>query len=103
MDLLQGLTASLLVIAALAGTVMFLKNRGLASFDLRRGSTPRRLQSLERLTLTPQHSLHLVRLDNRVLLIASAPGGCSVLGPFDDFADALKAARAEQPGFGGPQ
>jgi flagellar biogenesis protein FliO len=37
------------------------------------------LQSIERLPLTAQHSLHLVRVAGRVILIAVSPGGCSVL------------------------
>jgi flagellar biogenesis protein FliO len=39
----------------------------------------RRMQTIERLALTPQHSLHLVNVSGRVLLIAVSPGGCSVL------------------------
>ena len=40
---------------------------------------PRRMQVVERLPLTPQHSLHLVRIDGRLLVVASGPGGCSLL------------------------
>lgn len=39
----------------------------------------RRMQVLERLPLTPQHSLHLVRIEERIVVVASGPGGCSVL------------------------
>jgi len=37
------------------------------------------MQAIERLSLTPQHSLHLVSVSGRVLLIAVSPGGCSLL------------------------
>lgn len=37
------------------------------------------MQVLERLPLTPQHSLHLVRIDGRTLVVSSGPGGCTVL------------------------
>ena len=37
------------------------------------------MQAIERLSLTPQHSLHLVSVGGRVLLIAVSPGGCTVL------------------------
>lgn len=37
------------------------------------------MQVLERLPLTPQHSLHLVRIEERIVVVASGPGGCSVL------------------------
>ena len=40
---------------------------------------PRRMHVVERLPLTPQHSLHLVRIDGRLLVVASGPGGCSLL------------------------
>ena len=46
---------------------------------LRLPRKPRRMQVLERLPLTPQHSLHLVRIDGRTLVVSSGPGGCTVL------------------------
>jgi hypothetical protein len=49
----------------------------------RRGAGPprprARLERLERLALSPQHMLHLVRLGEKVLLVASSPGGCVLL------------------------
>ena len=39
----------------------------------------RQMQSIERLTLTAQHSLHLVSFAGRTLLIAVSPAGCSLL------------------------
>ncbi len=43
----------------------------------RRG--PRRLEALDRLPLSAQHTLHLVRVGDRALLIGVHPGGCSLL------------------------
>jgi flagellar biogenesis protein FliO len=83
MDLLQGLTASLLVLLALGGTVMFLRSRGLARFEVGRRTTPRRMESIERLSLTPQHALHLVRVEGKLLIVASAPNGCNIVGPIE--------------------
>jgi flagellar biogenesis protein FliO len=37
------------------------------------------MQVIERLPLTPQHSLHLIRIDDRLIVVASGPGGCSLL------------------------
>lgn len=82
MDLLQGLTASLLVIVALVGSLAYLRRRGFAQFEMPRRGV-RRLEALERLTLTPQHALHLVRVEDKILIVASAPGGCQVLGPIE--------------------
>jgi len=39
----------------------------------------RLLESVERLSLTPQHSLHLVRMNGREIVVATHPQGCSVL------------------------
>lgn len=61
-------------------------------FGPRKGETPlkrffarnsekpdKALERLERLTLTPQHTLHLVRLGDREILVATHPHGCSLL------------------------
>lgn len=39
----------------------------------------RSLQAVERLALTPQHMLHLVRVDGRELVVATHPQGCSFM------------------------
>ena len=77
---LQQICAVLLVLALLGGSLYWLRSRGMAQFTggVVRGGK-RRMQSLERLALTPQHSLHLVKVGGRVLLIAVGPGGSSVL------------------------
>jgi flagellar biogenesis protein FliO len=78
---LQQATAIFVVLALLGITFYWLRARGLARFSLSgmAGSNERRLQSIERLPLTAHHSLHLVRVAGRVVLIAVSPGGCSVL------------------------
>src|SRR5262245_19430131 len=58
------------------------------------------MQSLERISLTPQHSLHLVRVAGRVLLVAVSPGGCSVLeGPGWDGVDDGKVRELPKRNF----
>jgi len=81
MDFVQQLAMVLLVLALLAGLLWALRNRGMASFRFagRPSSSAKRLQVIERLPLTPSHSLHLVRLADRVLLIGVAPSGCTLL------------------------
>jgi flagellar biogenesis protein FliO len=78
MDLLQGITIAVLVIMALAGTLFLLQRRGWVRTAGLPG-VPKRLQAIERVALTPHHSLHLVRVDDRVVVVASAPAGCSLL------------------------
>jgi hypothetical protein len=43
----------------------------------RRG--PRSLETVERLPLTPHHTLHLVRMNGREVLVATHPQGCEIL------------------------
>lgn len=45
----------------------------------RRRGAARRLEALDRLALTAQHTLHLVRVGDRALLISVHPAGCSLL------------------------
>ena len=81
MEPLQQATAVFVVLALLGIAFYWLRVKGMARFSLpgMAGSNPRRLQSIERLPLTAHHSLHLVRVAGRVVLIAVSPGGCSVL------------------------
>jgi hypothetical protein len=44
-----------------------------------RKTAVRRLESLERLALGPQHALHLVRLGGSALLISSSAAGCALI------------------------
>ena len=39
----------------------------------------KRLESIERLTLTATHSLHLVRIGEREVVVATHPQGCTLL------------------------
>jgi len=65
------------VLLLLGCALYFLRRKGVARFGGADGG--RQLQSLERLPLTPQHSLHLIRVYGRTVLIAVSPGGCSIL------------------------
>jgi len=72
----------LLVFALLGGLLWFAKRRGpMASFPkgFGRSGNTRRLEVLERVSLTPQHALLLVRVSDRTVLIATAPSSCTVL------------------------
>lgn len=40
----------------------------------------RTLETTERLSLTPHHMLHLVRVNHEEILVATYPNGCHVLG-----------------------
>ena len=73
--------AVLLVLVLLGATLYALRGRGLRMVMPRRasGGNQRQLESIERLPLTPHHSLHLVRVEDRTVLVAVSPNGCSIL------------------------
>ncbi len=79
MDLLQQLAAAALVIGLLAIALWTLKRGQLVR--LRRRPTGRRrlLGCEERLPLTSQHVVHLVRAGDRALVVATSASGCTLL------------------------
>ena len=66
------------VLVVLGGGLWWLRRHGYAApaIGSRRG---RSLEPLERLALSPQHSLHLVRVGEAEVLLACSPGGCAVV------------------------
>jgi flagellar protein FliO/FliZ len=77
---MEQLLAALLVITLTAGTVAWLRRRGLAGPAA--NGVERRVRKLElaaRLPLGPQHSLHLVRLGKQEVLIGRSPAGLTLL------------------------
>ncbi|MBV8864664.1 MAG: flagellar biosynthetic protein FliO [Acidobacteriaceae bacterium] len=81
--MLQQLLAIFLVLGLLIGTLYLLRRRGLARFSgklARVGGRPKQMQVLEKIALSPQHSLHLVNVRNTVFLIGVSPSGCTKIG-----------------------
>ena len=82
MELIRQISGALLVLGLLAGTLLVLQRQGRASFHgfrPNRAAGPKRLEVIERVPLSAQHSLQLVRCDNRTLLLSLHPGGCNLL------------------------
>jgi flagellar biosynthetic protein FliO len=81
MELTEQIAMVLVVFALLGGLLWLLKKRGLASLPMirRRGAGNRRMEVLERVPLTPQHTIHLVRVSGKVVLIGTAPSSCTIL------------------------
>jgi flagellar biogenesis protein FliO len=77
----QGL--SIAVVFALLGTAIWALRRGTAPlrgvFSKRATTSPRPLELIDRVVLTPQHCLHVVRTGGRELVLATHPHGCSVI------------------------
>jgi flagellar biogenesis protein FliO len=83
--MVQQIVAILLVLGLLVGTLTLLRKRGLAQFSPRLhlgASRPKEIRVIERISLSPQHSLHLVSVRDDVLLIGISPSGCSKIAAF---------------------
>jgi len=85
MESFQQLGAVLLVLGLLGAAVYGLRGKQLPGFsrELRLASDgkrpQKRLQVLERVALTAQHTLCLVRVGDRELIVTTAPGNCQVV------------------------
>jgi flagellar biogenesis protein FliO len=81
MEYLQQMLAVLAVFGVLGGALWWLRGRVFARFAI---AAPKKknqsvLSQVERLPLSATHSLHLVRMADRAILIASWPGGCQAI------------------------
>ena len=79
MELIGQMTAVAGVLALLVALLWWLRRRGFAHVGAIRPARGRRMERLERLALSPQHTLHLVRLGDTALLVAASPTGCSLI------------------------
>src|ERR1022692_4429077 len=82
MELIRQVLAVSAVLLLLAASLWWLRRKGLAR-HFSGGSRKHALQAVERLMLGPQHSLHLVRLAGRGLLVGTSPAGCAGLERFE--------------------
>ena len=89
--------AIFLVLGLLAGSLWLLRRKGFAAVNLGFGgaASSRRMELVERLALTPQHSLHLVRVEGRFILIGVSPQSCTSL-------ESLPAISSPAPSNGSP-
>ncbi len=81
MEIVEQITMVFVVLALLGGMLWVLRSKGMASFRIGRkiSGQGKQLEVIERLPLTASHSLHLIRFENRTLLIGVAPGGCTLI------------------------
>ena len=78
MDFGQQYLGAAVVLGLLGLALWWLRRRGYAAMMPSR-RTGRKMESLERLPLGPQHTLHLVRIGGTALLVACSPAGCVLL------------------------
>jgi len=100
MEMFQQLLVIAVVLGTLCGGVWLLKKKGYAYSRVRRpsGAGHPRLEVLDRLALTQHHSLHLVRLADRTLLIGLSPNECKLLESGKDMAAAFGQVSGEPIG-----
>lgn len=81
MDEIYRQFAGVLIILALLGlSLWFARNRGFARWNsLRKPSRERTITVLERVPLTAQHTLHLLAVGDRRLLVTSSPTACQLI------------------------
>lgn len=81
MEMFEQFAAVGAVLGALFAALWLLKSKGWVRTASRgpRGDGAPRLEVIDRLALTPHHSLHLVRLADRTLLVGISPNGCNLL------------------------
>ena len=84
MEALRQIAAIAAVIGLLVLALAWLRGRGMAAWrGGARLSRRRYLETAERLPLTAQHSLYLVRMADRGLLVAVSASGCTLIRETD--------------------
>ena len=83
MEMMQQFMVVIAVFGLLGAALWWLRRRGYATVTGMPGLSKRRqsgsMQAVERLTLTPTHTLHLVRAGDRAILLACSQAGCQVV------------------------
>jgi hypothetical protein len=83
MEAMGQITSVAGVLTLLLAVLWWLRRRGYAQvmafghFSARQSR--RRMERLEKLILSPQHTLHLIRLGDTAMLIAASPAGCCLI------------------------
>ena len=83
--MLGQIIAVFFVLLLLAATLWLLRRKGLVAVNTvlaKRTSKQRLMQVVERVPLTANHSLHLVKIQDRVILIGVSPSGCQQIDSF---------------------
>jgi flagellar biogenesis protein FliO len=100
--MVQQILAIFLVLGLLAAALWLLRSRGLAHYrGPARRKSARHLESIARLPLAPQHSVHLIRVSDHAILLALSPSGCTLVERVDW--NAVAEAEIAQPHAGAVQ
>lgn len=79
--MVEQILAAVFIIGLLFVTVWMLRRKGLAvaNSPWKRSGRSSSMQVVEKLQLTAQHSLHLVRLSDELILVGVSPSSCERL------------------------
>jgi flagellar biogenesis protein FliO len=84
-DYIRQLVSIAGVLGLLLAVLYILRRRAGSVIGVRAGArNGRTLQVVERAALTPQHSLHVVRVRNDLFLFSAGTGGVALLKKLDD-------------------
>jgi flagellar biogenesis protein FliO len=78
MEYTQQMLAAAAVLGLLVAVLWWTRRRGW-TVGAAGSRAERRLETLERLALSPHHTLHLVRVGDEALVVACSPAGCALL------------------------
>ena len=67
------------VLGGLVALLWFAKKRGAANWNFRRSDGDRLVRIVERVSLTPQHTLFVLDIAGRTTLLATSPGSCQIV------------------------
>ena len=81
MEVWQQTSALIFVFALLGGALWLTKNKRLPGLGVR---SVRRMEVIERVSLTPQHTLCLVRIGGRLMMIGTAPSSCHLIEKMEE-------------------
>lgn len=84
MDLGRQLIAVVFVLGTLVLALWMLRKRGYISGIVRSGGSEKHLQLIERLPLTPSHSLHLIRAGTHTILVGVHGTGVTLICDFGE-------------------
>jgi flagellar biogenesis protein FliO len=82
MDIIREIAAVTVVLGLLCALLWRLRRRGFAGILTTGRPRSRQLECVERLALGPQHTIHLIRIGSRGLLVTSSPSGCALMESF---------------------
>jgi len=80
-DMYRQFWGVLAVLGILVAALYLLKQRGIVRFSGVRafGGPDRIVKVIERIPLTAQHTMHVVQIGHRRVLISSSPGSCQLI------------------------